>query len=46
MFIAPIEAPYHREDMQPIPGANLEGGVPVFLDGFAYCGILNLQTTL
>lgn len=25
-------------------GKNEEGGVPIFLDGFAYSGIVNIQT--
>lgn len=27
-----------------VPGADLEDGIGVYLDGFAYSGILNLQT--
>jgi len=42
IFLAPIERPYHFETQKLIPGATLEEGVPVFLDGFAYAGIINL----
>lgn len=27
-----------------ISGSSLENGVPVYLDGFAYSGIMNIQT--
>jgi hypothetical protein len=43
MFMALIEKPYHYENLMDIPGANSENGVPVFLDGFAYNGVLNVQ---
>jgi len=38
MFLATLNNPYHHEKMP--DGRQL----PVFLDGFAYSGILNLQT--
>ena len=44
MFLAPIERAYHYETELDIPGAKLEDGVPVYLDGFAYGGIMNIQT--
>ena len=44
MFLATIANPYHREQHLGIEGKDLEGGVPVYLDGFAYSGILNIQT--
>lgn len=43
MFMAPIETAYHLETQLDIPGAKLEDGVPVYLDGFAYSGILSMQ---
>ena len=43
MYLSPIEKPYHFETQLDIPGANLENGLPVYLDGFAYCGFLSLQ---
>lgn len=43
MFMALIEKPYHYEQLMDIPGATSENGVPVYLDGFAYTGILNVQ---
>ena len=42
MFLATISEPYHREQYLDIDGTDLEGGVPVYLDGFAYSGILNI----
>jgi hypothetical protein len=38
--------PYHREPSLSFPGiehASQDGGVPIYLDGFAYSGILNIQ---
>lgn len=46
MFLALIYRPYHHEDMMNIPGHDLEGGVPVYLDGLAYTGIMNIQTVI
>lgn len=43
MFLAQMEQPYHHEQDLDIPGADLENGIGVYLDGFAYAGILNLQ---
>ena len=43
MFLAPIVAPYHHETRQDINGAKFEQGVPVYLDGFAYSGLVNVQ---
>jgi hypothetical protein len=43
MFLGALEQPYHKEDQLDVPGRGLEGGVGVFLDGFAYSGIINLQ---
>ena len=44
MFVAPIFQPYHLETMMPgLQGTELEAGVPVYLDGFAYAGIVNIQ---
>jgi hypothetical protein len=42
MFLAPIERPYHLETEQEIEAAKLENGVPVFLDGFSFGGVVNL----
>ena len=44
MFLAQMVQPYHYEQDLDIPGADLENGIGVYLDGFAYAGILNLQT--
>jgi hypothetical protein len=44
MFLAPICNPYHNEKKMDISGNSLENGVPVYLDGFAYSGIMNIQT--
>jgi len=44
MFLSPIENPYHFEKELNIPGHDLENGVPVYLDGFAYGGVFNIQT--
>mmetsp|Transcript_1986 Transcript_1986/g.3496 ORF Transcript_1986/g.3496 Transcript_1986/m.3496 type:complete len:99 (+) Transcript_1986:1693-1989(+) len=46
MFMAQITQPYHREPNPSIEleGAKQEGGIPVYHDGFAYGGILNIQT--
>lgn len=44
MFVAPIYEPYHRERfLEDLANKDLEGGIPVYLDGFAYAGILNIQ---
>lgn len=42
MFMTTIVGPYHIDNSVNIPGAELESGLPVYLDGFAYCGIINL----
>ena len=44
MFLASLEQPYHKENQLDIPGRDLEGGVAVYLDGYAYAGIINIQT--
>ena len=44
MFMATVAGPYHKEKFLPMHGNNKEGGVPIFHDGFAYSGILNIQT--
>merc|ERR1719506_1360143 len=44
MFIAPLYKPYHYETQMKIEGSDLENGVPVYLDGFAYSGVMNVQT--
>jgi hypothetical protein len=44
MFLGQIEQPYHLEKDLDVPGANLEDGIGIYLDGFAHAGILNLQT--
>ena len=41
--MATITQPYHREKYLKMDGHDQEGGVPVYLDGFAYSGILNIQ---
>lgn len=46
MFMAPIYQPYHLETEMDIFGSDLEGGVPLYHDGFAYSGILNLQNMI
>jgi len=43
MFMATITQPYHREQHLDLIGKDQEGGVPVYHDGFAYSGILNIQ---
>ena len=43
MFMAILHQPYHREKFIDLPEPEQDGGVPVYLDGFAYSGILNLQ---
>jgi len=43
MFLSTIANPYHRECHLAISGKDLAGGVPVYLDGFAFSGILNIQ---
>lgn len=43
MFMAVVHQPYHREQEIDLPESKQDGGVPVYLDGFAYSGILNLQ---
>ena len=42
MFLAAINQPYHNETKLNIPGHDIDGGVPVYLDGFAYAGVINL----
>lgn len=42
MFMALIEKPYHYETLMDITGAKAEKGVPVYLDGFAYNGVINI----
>lgn len=44
MLLAQMEQPYHLEKDLDVAGAKLEDGVGVYLDGFAYAGILNLQS--
>lgn len=44
MYLSLIERPYHYETELDVPGAKCENGTPVYLDGFAYGGIINLQT--
>lgn len=47
MFVTRVYSPYHLETMMPgLSGADLEEGVPVYLDGFAYAGIVNLQDVI
>jgi hypothetical protein len=46
MFLATIQNPYHLETQLNLPGSTLENGIAVFLDGFAYAGIFNLQTVV
>ena len=46
IFIAPIYNPYHLEKSRDIPGKDLENGVPVYLDGYAYSGIMTIQTQM
>ena len=44
MYVAPIHQAYHHEKfLESVKNRELEDGVPVYLDGFAYAGILNLQ---
>lgn len=43
MFMALLHQPYHREQDIDLPEKAQDGGIPVYLDGFAYSGILNLQ---
>ena len=43
MFMSVVHQPYHRESTIDLPEAHQDGGVPVYLDGFAFSGILNLQ---
>ena len=43
MSLATNTQPYHRDSFLTIDGHDKEGGVPVYLDGFAYSGIMNLQ---
>ena len=43
MFLGLINQPYHYEKLMDIPGKELENGIPVYLDGFAYSGIFNIQ---
>jgi hypothetical protein len=42
MFIAPLYKPYHYETSLDVSGKDLENGVPVYLDGFAYSGVMNV----
>ena len=42
--MATIAHPYHKEKFLPIDGADREGGIPIYHDGFSYSGILNIQT--
>ena len=42
MFLAPMYQPYHLETELDIYGKDIEQGVPLYHDGFAYAGILNL----
>ena len=46
MFLSTISQPYHREQYLDIDGNDLEGGVPVYLDGFAFSGVLNIQLNI
>lgn len=41
--MALIERPYHYEQLMDITGAKSEDGVPVYFDGYAYNGVLNIQ---
>jgi hypothetical protein len=43
MFLATIANPYHLETNLQVPGHDKEQGTPMYLDGFAYCGLLNIQ---
>jgi hypothetical protein len=44
MYVAPLHQAYHKEKhLDQVKNKELEDGVPVYLDGFAYAGILNLQ---
>ena len=43
MFMATLTQPYHKEAQLKLDGFDQEGGVPVYLDGFSYSGILNMQ---
>lgn len=42
MFMTPIFGPYHYEKHLPLPGHDFENGIPVYLDGFAYTGLINI----
>ena len=44
MFMAHLAGPYHKEKFIQMVGSDKEGGVPIYHDGFAYSGILNIQT--
>lgn len=46
MFMSLLHQPYHREQGIDLPEAKQDGGIPVYLDGFAYSGILNLQDVM
>ena len=46
MYMSVVHQPYHREQEIDLPESKQDGGVPVYLDGFAYAGILNLQTCI
>jgi hypothetical protein len=44
MYVATVHQPYHYEKhLDTVKNKELENGVPVYLDGFAYAGILNIQ---
>lgn len=42
IFLAPMCQPYHKETELDVFGKDLEDGVPMYHDGFAYAGILNI----
>jgi hypothetical protein len=46
MFMAILTQPYHRETDIDLPEPTQDGGIPVYLDGFAYAGILNMQDVI
>jgi len=44
MFLAPMYRPYHIEKGVEVPGGKeFDDTVPIYHDGFAFAGILNLQ---
>ena len=48
MFLATVQKPYHREqqiDFE-VEGKQEDGGIPLYLDGLAYSGIINLQNII